>query len=146
LLRNSPTTLNPQPLADGTSNQTQQPVDPALVGGQTGLTGPIEGRPPGAQWAHQRYAQFQPRVAIEVTTKPCTTNATYNPQVTSDLNSGINPATPIPPKFHPNFPTQNANRVWTFNGTFPPKLTPPQRVDDGHHQQRRLRPVHTLHA
>ena len=121
LPRNAVSTLTPAPQAQ--SNQTQQPVDPALVGGQTGLTGPIEGRPPGANWAHQRFAQFPPQVAIEVTTKPVTTNTVYNPGVTSDLNSGINPATPIPAKFHPSFPTQNANRVWTFNGTFPPKLT-----------------------
>ena len=121
LPRNAVSTLNPAPQAS--SNQTQQPVDPALVGGQTGLTGPIEGRPPGPNWAHQRFTQFSPQVAIEVTTKPVTTNTTYNPGVTSDLNSGINPATPIPAKFHPSFPTQNANRVWTFQGTFPPKLT-----------------------
>src|SRR5215471_5338260 len=121
LPRNAVSTLNPAPQAS--SNQTQQPVDPALVGGRTGLTGPIEGRPPGANWAHQRFTQFSPQVAIEVTTKPVTTNTTYNPGVTSDLNSGINPATPIPAKFHPSFPTQNANRVWTFQGTFPPKLT-----------------------
>jgi len=121
LARNAVSTLNPAPQAQ--SNQTQQPVDPALVGGRTGLTGPIEGRPPGANWAHQRFTQFFPQVAIEVTTKPVTTNTTYNPQVTSDLNSGINPATPFPAKFHPSFPTQNANRIWTFNGTFPPKLT-----------------------
>ncbi len=121
LPRNAVSTLTPAPRA--MSNQTQQPVDPGLVGGRTGLTGPIEGRPPGAQWAHQRFAQFPPQVAIEVTTKPVTTNTTYNPGVTSDFNSGINPASPIPAKFHPDFPTQNANRVWTFQGTFPPKLT-----------------------
>jgi FtsP/CotA-like multicopper oxidase with cupredoxin domain len=115
------TAFTPTPQAS--SNQTQQPVDPALVGGQTGLMGPIEGRPPGANWTHQRWNQFLPQIGIEVTTKPVTTNNTYNPAVTSDLNSGINPATPIPPKFHPSFPTQNSNRVWTFNGTFPPKLT-----------------------
>ncbi len=120
LARNAVSTLNPAPTAQ--ANTTQQPVDPALVGGQTGLTGPIEGRPPGAGWAHQGFAQFPPQVAIEVTTKPATTNTTYNPGVTSDLNSGINPATAIPPKFHPSFPVQNSNRVWTFNGTFPPKL------------------------
>src|SRR5262249_27418497 len=120
LQRNAVSTLNPAPTAE--ANTTQQPVDPALAGGQTGLTGPIEGRPPGAQWAHQRFAQFPPQVAVEITTKEVTTNNTYNPLVTSDLNSGINPATPIPPKFHPGFPAQNANRVWTFNGTFPPKL------------------------
>ena len=91
LQRNAVSTLTPAPTA--MSNQTQQPVDPALVGGRTGLTGPIEGRPPGQQWAHQRFNQFPPQVAIEVTTKPVTTNTTYNPAVTSDLNSGINPAT-----------------------------------------------------
>jgi hypothetical protein len=35
--------LTPTPQAQ--ANQTQQPLDPALVNGQTGLTGPIEGRP-----------------------------------------------------------------------------------------------------
>src|SRR5437588_11608779 len=48
------------------SNQTQQPLDPALVGGQTGLTGPIEGRPPGPIWAHQRFTQFSPQIAVEM--------------------------------------------------------------------------------
>src|SRR6185437_12956012 len=38
------------------------------------------------------------------------------------FNSGIDPTAPIPLKFHPGFPTQNANSVWTFNGTIPPKL------------------------
>src|SRR6187549_230126 len=42
--------LTPAPTAQ--SNQTQQPVDPALGGG----TGPIEGRPPGPIWAHQQFA------------------------------------------------------------------------------------------
>ena len=121
LSRNAVSTLNPAPTAQ--ANTTQQPVDPALVGGQTGLTGPIEGRPPGAEWAHQRWTQFLPQVAIEVTSLPCTTNNVYNPGVTSDLNSGINPATPFPPTFHPSLPAQQSNRVWTFNGTFPPKLT-----------------------
>jgi manganese oxidase len=120
LARNAVSTLNPAPTAQ--ANTTQQPVDPNLVGGQTGLTGPIEGRPPGAQWAHQRFAQFAPQVAVEITTLPIGTNTTYNPGVTSDLNSGINPTSPVPAKFHPSFPTQNSNRVWTFNGTFPPKL------------------------
>jgi FtsP/CotA-like multicopper oxidase with cupredoxin domain len=120
LPRNAVSTLTPAPTAQ--ANTTQQPVDPRLVGGQTGLTGPIEGRPPGPNWAHQGFAQFPPQVAVEITTKEVTTNTTYNPGVTSNLNSGINPATPIPPKFHPGFPAQNGNRVWTFNGTFPPKL------------------------
>ncbi len=120
LPRNAVSTLSPAPQAQ--SNQTQQPLDPALVGGQTGLTGPIEGRPPGTIWAHQQFANFTPQVAIEVSTAQAATNTTYNPGVPSSLNSGINPATPIPLKFHPSLPTQQPNSVWTFNGTIPPKL------------------------
>src|ERR1700720_3392052 len=41
------TALTPTPQAQ--ANQTLQPVDPALGGG----FGPVEGRPPGAIWAHQ---------------------------------------------------------------------------------------------
>jgi hypothetical protein len=85
LQRNAVSTLTPAPQAQ--SNQTQQVLDPGF-GFPAGTTGPIEGRPPGANWAHQRFAQFSPQVAIEVTTKPITTNTTYNPAVASDLNSG----------------------------------------------------------
>jgi FtsP/CotA-like multicopper oxidase with cupredoxin domain len=118
--RNPVASLSPAPQAQ--ANQTQQPLDPKLVGGQTGLTGPIEGRPPGAIWAHQRFTQNPPVIGIDASTSPATTNTTYNPQVPSSLNSGINPATPIPLKFHPSMPTQQPNSVWTFNGTIPPKL------------------------
>src|SRR5437016_1014547 len=51
------TALSPLPMAK--SNQTQQPLDPALGKG----TGPIEGRPPGDVWAHQRFGEFPPQVA-----------------------------------------------------------------------------------
>ena len=116
LPRLSPSSLNP--LAQAQSNQTQQPVDPLLGGG----TGPIEGRPPGATWAHQSFTQFPPQVAYVASQAGAATNTTYNPQVASNFNSGINPATPIPLTFHPNMPVQNLNSVWTFNGTVPPKL------------------------
>ena len=108
--------LKPAPMEE--ANQTMQAVDPALGGGQ----GPIEGRPPGPIWAHQRFNEFLPRVAVEATQMGATTNRTYNPRVPSSLNSGILASDPIALKFHPNMPTQNALRVWTFNGTIPPKL------------------------
>jgi FtsP/CotA-like multicopper oxidase with cupredoxin domain len=92
--------LNPVPTE--LSNQTQQPVSPLLGGG----TGPIEGRPPGADWSHQRWTEFLPKVTIEATQEGAKTNV--------DLN--------IPFKFHPSLPTQGPNAVWTFNGTLPPKL------------------------
>ena len=108
--------LSPAPTAQ--SNQTQQPV-PAVLGGGTG---PIEGRPPGAIWAHQQFNLLPPQVAMEVSQAQAQTNTIYDPGVPSSLNSGINPADPIPLKFHPGFPTQDPNSVWTFNGTIPPKL------------------------
>ena len=104
------------------SNQTQQPLDPALVNGQTNLTGPIEGRPPGAIWAHQQFANLPPKIAIEMSQAQAQTNTVYNPGVDSTFNSGIDPTASIPLKFHPQFPTQDPNSVWTFNGTIPPKL------------------------
>ena len=108
--------LNPQPTAE--ANQTMQPVPAALGGGY----GPIEGRPPGAIWAHQGFKDFLPQYAIEAWQSPCTTNYRYNPQVPSSLNCDIDPGHGMPLCFHPTLPVQNPNNVWTFNGTIPPKL------------------------
>jgi manganese oxidase len=118
--RNPVSTLNPVPTA--MANQTQQPLDPALVGGQTGLTGPIEGRPPGSIWAHQRFDQFPPQVAIEMSQTGAQPNTAYNPGVPSNMNSGIDPTLPVPAAFHPKLPVQQSNSMWTFQGTIPPKL------------------------
>ncbi len=121
LARNPISTLSPAPLAQ--ANTTLQVLDPALVAAYPGgNTGPIEGRPPGPIWAHQKWNQFLPQVAVTATQQGARTNTVYNPSVASSLNSGINPATPIPLKFHPNMPVQDANSVRTFNGTVPPKL------------------------
>ena len=116
LPRNPVSTLVPAPTAQ--ANTTQQPVDPALGGG----FGPIEGRPPGPIWAHQSFAKFPPQIAIEVTQEGAKINNAYNPGVPSSLNSGINPATPFHPRFHPSLPDQGPLAMWTFNGTLPPKL------------------------
>jgi FtsP/CotA-like multicopper oxidase with cupredoxin domain len=112
--------LNPAPTAQ--ANTTQQPLNAALEGVHPGDTGPIEGRPPGPIWAHQDFALFPPKISVDVTQEGAKTNTTYNPGVPSSLNSGINPATPIPVRFHPGLPTQSPLKVWTFNGTVPPKL------------------------
>jgi FtsP/CotA-like multicopper oxidase with cupredoxin domain len=119
LARNPVSSLNPFPTAE--SNQTQQVLDPRL-GAPAGATGPIEGRPPGTVWAHQRFAEHQPRVAIEVTQAQASANTIYNPTVPSSLNSGIDAAASLPLRFHPMWPVQNPDSVWTFNGTIPPKL------------------------
>jgi FtsP/CotA-like multicopper oxidase with cupredoxin domain len=117
---NPMTAFTPTPTAE--ANTTQQPLDPRLPGVIAGQTGPVEGRPPGPIWAHQKFDQFLPQVGFEVTQEGAKVNTTYRPEVPSTLNSGISPATPIPPRFHPNLPDQQLNTVWTFNGTFPPKL------------------------
>jgi FtsP/CotA-like multicopper oxidase with cupredoxin domain len=132
--------LDPAPLAR--ANQTLKPVDPALVGGRTGLMGPIEGRPgnlPGAEgdaWAHQRFDQFPPKVAIEMTQGGCginrydtLTTVGYNPECDSSLNTDIDAKSDISPCFHHSMPDQNGAAFWTFGrgrgdtaGSLPPKL------------------------
>ena len=123
LTRNpSPSTfLSPAPSAE--ANTTLQNLNPALVAAYPGGTqGPIEGRPPGSMWAHQRWNEFLPQIAIVAAQEGAKANLTYNPGVESSLNSGINPATSIPVRFHPLMPVQDPNTMWTFNGTVPPKL------------------------
>jgi FtsP/CotA-like multicopper oxidase with cupredoxin domain len=115
--RNQAGCLSPRPTAE--ANQTQQAVDALLGGG----TGPIEGRPPGAVWAHQGFKDFPPQIEVEMTQAGATTNYVYNPGVSSPLlNNGIDPKQGIPLRFHPQWPIQHPNSVWTFNGTIPPKL------------------------
>jgi manganese oxidase len=116
MARNPVSCLDPAPTAE--ANQTLRPVDPALGGG----LGPIEGRPPGSVWAHQRFDTFPPRIAIEMTQAQSCTNYGYRPEVPSHLNCGISQSDGMPLRFHADWPTQNANAVWTFNGTIPPKL------------------------
>src|SRR5256885_1587095 len=112
--------LTPAPTKE--ANTTQQLLNPALEGVTPGDTGPIEGRPPGSIWAHQKFDTMPPQIAVEVSTEGAKVNNAYNPGVPSSLNSGINAGTPFPPRFHPNLPDQGPNALWTFNGTLPPKL------------------------
>jgi manganese oxidase len=120
LQRNAVSTLSPAPTAQ--ANQTQIAVDPLLVNGQTGLTGPIEGRPPGAIWAHQAFNTMPPQVAVTASQEGAKVNTVYNPQVASSQNSGIVATNAFHPRFHPLMPDQDNLHLWTFNGTLPPKL------------------------
>jgi FtsP/CotA-like multicopper oxidase with cupredoxin domain len=113
-------TLTPAPTAE--ANTTQQPLNQELEGVKPGDTGPIEGRPPGPIWAHQQFNRFPPVVAVDVSQEGAKVNNVYNPGVPSNLNSGINAASPFRPRFHPNLPDQGNLALWTFNGTLPPKL------------------------
>jgi hypothetical protein len=84
---------------------TANPADPQFRNPLTGR-GPIEGRPPGEVFAHQRWSEFFPKVGY----------------VSSW--AGVVPDT----RFHPSFPAQETNSVWTYGigtfvqGTLPPPL------------------------
>jgi FtsP/CotA-like multicopper oxidase with cupredoxin domain len=99
-----------------------------------------EGRPPGPSWGHQRWDEFPPRVYFQ------------SAQTGARLNGGLRDpmqrhayrlgefgvgglyhntlGTPgfdgttrgIAVRFHPNMPVQDPLALWTFDGTFPPKL------------------------
>ena len=113
--------LSPTPTAQ--ANEALQNLNAALVAAYPGgLVGPIEGRPPGTIWAHQRWNEFLPKIGVVATQEGAKANKTYNPGVAPSLNSGINPATTIPVRFHPKMAIQDPNTLWTFDGTVPPKL------------------------
>jgi len=68
--------------------------------------GPMEGRPPGEIFAHQRWDEFFPKVAYVLSWSQVAPNS----------------------RLHPNLPAQHPNSVWTFGsgrgaaGTLPPFL------------------------
>src|SRR5262245_4009120 len=68
--------------------------------------GPVEGRPFGEVFAHQRWAEFFPKVGYILSLGQIAPNT----------------------RFHPNFPAQNPNSVWTYGtghsarGALPPML------------------------
>jgi FtsP/CotA-like multicopper oxidase with cupredoxin domain len=84
---------------------TANPSDPQFRNPLTGR-GPIEGRPPGEIFAHQRWNEFFPKSGYIMSWGQIAPNS----------------------RFHPNFPAQNPNSVWTFGagrfvqGTLPPVL------------------------
>jgi FtsP/CotA-like multicopper oxidase with cupredoxin domain len=113
-------TLTPAPTCEANTIDRYQ-VDPCNGGG----TGPAEGRPPGPMWAHQKWDQFPPQVAVEVSQSGNKgANTAYNPSVSSSQMNlmGMGPSSTLPLCFHPGMPVQDENSVWTFNGTIPPKL------------------------
>nr|WP_160109637.1 multicopper oxidase domain-containing protein [Pseudomonas izuensis] len=101
---------------------------------------PAEGRPPGKGWAHQRWNEFYPQVAFKTVQAGAKLNGgmrdrrqLHNYAVgefapgglyyqTSDIPTTTGTTKGIDTRFHPNMPVQNHNALWTFDGTFPPKL------------------------
>ena len=108
--------------------------------GRALLTPPAEGRPPGEGWSHQRYQEFFPKVYFNTAQAGARTNTGLRDGSQSHQYSmgefrpgglyyntrglpgfeGTTVGTPV--QFHPDFPPQEPTALWTFDGTFPPKL------------------------
>ncbi|MFT6733960.1 MAG: FtsP/CotA-like multicopper oxidase with cupredoxin domain [Polaribacter sp.] len=103
-------------------------------------TPPAEGRPPGLGWSHQRWDEFTPEMYFQTAQSGSRTNlgfrdtkqlhgyqqgefaegGLYHNTLGTDGFAGSTNGIQI--KFHPDMPLQDPNSVWTFDGTFPPKL------------------------
>jgi FtsP/CotA-like multicopper oxidase with cupredoxin domain len=100
----------------------------------------IEGRPGGEDFAHQRWQEFPPEVYFKTaqagarvnqglrddSQKHAYTQGEFAPSgLYHDTGGGERfrgTTNGIPPRFHPKLPVQDPRAVWTFDGTFPPKL------------------------
>ncbi len=110
-------------------------------------TPPAEGRPPGKGWSHQRWNEFFPQVFFNTTVSGARVNGgarddrqrhgyaagefapgglyyrTYDPDGNhANGNEIVGTTRNIAVRFHPKMPIQNHKTLWTFDGTFPPKL------------------------
>ncbi|QCI12539.1 copper oxidase [Pseudomonas putida] len=101
---------------------------------------PAEGRPPGKGWSHQRWNEFYPQAAFKTAQAGARINQGLRDRrqlhnyatgefapgglyyQTSDIPTTLGTTKGIDTRFHPNFPLQNHKSLWTFDGTFPPKL------------------------
>jgi len=119
--------------------------------GLTNIVGVIEGRPPGEDFAHQRWDEFPPQVFFQTSTGGARMNngvrdneqkhsyavGEFGPPVagqegetglyhnTAGAVDTIGTTNNIEVRFHPSMPIQDENSVWGFDdGTFPPKLLP----------------------
>jgi FtsP/CotA-like multicopper oxidase with cupredoxin domain len=114
------------------------------------VTGVIEGRPPGADFAHQRWNEFSPEVYFQTAMACSRENGgirdalqmhhysvgefgpgglyhnTVGPETAATLGvplAALDGTTKgIHIRFHPLMPEQDQWHLWTFDGTLPPKL------------------------
>jgi hypothetical protein len=99
-----------------------------------------EGRAPGEWFAHQRWEEFYPKEYFQTTQVGARTNkglrdslqmhkyqygefgpgGLYHRTAGGSKTDGTTNGVRV--KIHPKMPLQDSNAVWTFDGTFPPKL------------------------
>ncbi len=108
--------------------------------GQSLSHSPLEGRPPGEGWAHQRWSEFPPEIYVNTAQTGAHANGGlrdplqhhsyshgefaqgnlyWNNTETPELG-GSNAGLDV--RFHPNMPIQDPLALWCFDGTLPPKL------------------------
>jgi FtsP/CotA-like multicopper oxidase with cupredoxin domain len=103
-------------------------------------TTPAEGRPPGEGWGHQRWNEFYPQAFFKTAQAGARTNGgmrdsrqlhgyavgEFGPgglyHNTVGLPQAAGTTKGIEVRIHPRMPVQDHKTVWTFDGTFPPKL------------------------
>lgn len=107
-------------------------------------TPPAEGRPPGKGWSHQRWNEFKPRVFFKTAQAGARENhgfrdakqrhgystgefapgglyhTVFSSTVAGTTLTGSTAG--LRPRIHPLMPVQDHTSLWTFDGTFPPKL------------------------
>jgi len=110
------------------------------------LTPPAEGRPPGEEWAHQRWNEFFPQKYFVTAQAGARNNGggrdrqqkhgyisgefgeqglyhtVYKSDATGASGALKGSTKGLPVQFHPNMPKQDPKSLWTFDGTLPPKL------------------------
>lgn len=104
------------------------------------MTGHAEGRPPGVHFSHQRWGEFTPTAYFKTAQAGARTNSGARDALQMHRYSvgefgpgglyhntngapGFNGTTAgTPARFHPLMPAQDPLSLWTFDGTFPPKL------------------------
>ncbi|MEX2499816.1 MAG: multicopper oxidase domain-containing protein [Wenzhouxiangellaceae bacterium] len=134
-----PTRLANDPDNGGTDENPWKPNIEAFLNRPL-VTPPAEGRPPGEDWAHQRWNEFFPETFYNTAQAGARPNTglrdplqLHNYQTGEFGPGGLyhntlgapgfeGTTSGIPVQFHPAFPVQEPNAVWTFDGTFPPKL------------------------
>jgi len=101
---------------------------------------PAEGRPPGLGWAHQRWEEFPPEEIFQTATTGARDNGGLRDSLqmhgyqvgefgpgglyhnTTGVSGFEGTTSGVEVRLHPNFPVQDPHALWTFDGTFPPKL------------------------
>ncbi|GFO59579.1 hypothetical protein GMST_19040 [Geomonas silvestris] len=105
-----------------------------------GVPGPAEGRPPGEDWAHQRWDDLYPQKYFVTAQAGARVNGglrdakqrhgysqgEFGPgglyHNTAGFANTEGTTRGIGVRIHPSMPLQSPNSVWTFDGTLPPKL------------------------